>query len=57
MTEARHIEAKLRAIGVPVEFVGYKDERHWPQNMDNVVDLPKRSVDFVMRLMPPNEAS
>ncbi len=55
--EARQVEAKLRAMGVPVEFVEYKDEGHWPQNTDNVVDLLKRSVDFVMRHVPPNGAS
>jgi dipeptidyl aminopeptidase/acylaminoacyl peptidase len=47
--ESRRVAGRIKAMGIPTEYVEYPDEGHYPRRTSNEIDLIQRSLDFVER--------
>ena len=50
--QSRMVVERLRKLGKPVEYHEYTDEGHWPRKRKNLMDLYKRSTDFLDKHIP-----
>ncbi len=51
-TESRAVVERLRRLGKPVEYHEYKGEGHWPRKRKNLIDLYRRSAEFLDKHIP-----
>ncbi|MEM2892148.1 MAG: S9 family peptidase [Thermoplasmata archaeon] len=50
--QSRMVVERLRKLGKVFEYHEYTDEGHWPRKRKNLIDLYKRSTDFLDRHIP-----